>query len=236
MTVLKVKGVTYKKGWKPILTDLSFQLDEGKFVGLLGQNGVGKTTLMRLVAGLDHLTKGEISINGKSDLVSLKEQVSYTGNFFGFNKNMKIGQIVNFYQDVYPDFDRERYDQITAFLQLNEKDHLENFSKGLKEQLILALTLSRRVPLYLLDDPFSGIDLIHRKKIMESILKWTDEKSTVIISDHYVEAISPILDGVIVITNEAFIPYLSTEEIREEKTMSIEEYFVQVVENSKEKK
>ncbi len=232
MSLLEVKDVHYKKNFKPILTDIHFELEEGQFVGLLGQNGAGKTTLMRLIAGLAHLKEGEIAINGKSDVVSLKAQVSYTGNFSGFDKGMKIDQVVNFYQDVYPNFERERYDQIADFLKIDPKNKLESLSKGMKEQLILALTLSRRVPLYLLDEPFSGIDIIHRQKIMESILKWMDEKATVIISDHYVEAISPILDGVMVIHNHQLTPYLSTEIIREERGLSVEEYFTQVIEGS----
>jgi ABC-2 type transport system ATP-binding protein len=98
-------------------------------------------------------------------------------------------------------------------------------SKGTREKLIIALTLSRKVALYLLDEPFSGIDSMSRKKIINSIIKWTPAEATLLISDHYVTEIAPILDEIVVVKDQTIIVHQGADEIRDEHGMELEDYY-----------
>ena len=143
----------------------------------------------------------------------------------GFPLSTKIEKIEKFYDTVYPDFDDKRFNELLDFLKLDKTAKISAISKGNKEKLVIALTLSRQVPLYLLDEPFDGIDSMSRKQIINSIIKWKPEHSTIVISDHYVSEISTLLDEIVVIKDETINCHVQTDTIREDKGMEIEDFY-----------
>lgn len=230
--LLKIENLNYKKNNKAILKDVNLQLDGGKIVGLLGENGAGKTTLMRLIAGVNSLPEGVITVNGATKKCDIKLNVSLSDQLGGFGRNIKIGDVVRFYQNVYPDFSEPKYIDIAQFLELNESKRLSALSTGTKGKLIIALALARKTKLYLLDEPLSGIDSMSRKKIISSIIRWKDDDSTIIISDHYVTEIASLLDDVIIIKDQTIYQVSSVEAIQEKYHLGVEEYYEQVYEGS----
>ena len=143
----------------------------------------------------------------------------------GFSANTKVERVVNFYRTVYPDFDGQRFEELVTFLQIDTTLKLSALSKGMKEKVIIALTLARQTQLYLLDEPFSGIDSMSRKKIISSILKWKPTDATMVISDHYVSEIAPILDEVVIVKDQAIYAHKLSDEIREDYGIGIEAYY-----------
>jgi len=224
MTALTIKDLRYKHNQHLILHDVQLELAPGKIIGLLGENGAGKTTLMRLITG-SAKGKGTIEVNGATTAVIRKQQVSFTDHLNGFNSGIKLQQIVKFYQSVYPDFNSDRYQELSTFLNLDGQQKLAALSKGTREKLIIALTLSRQVALYLLDEPFSGIDSMSRKKIINSIIKWTPDNATLLISDHYVTEIAPILDEIVVVKDQTVSVHKGADEIRDQQGMELEDYY-----------
>ncbi|MQS89603.1 ABC transporter ATP-binding protein [Companilactobacillus mishanensis] len=222
--VMKIENLNYSHNLVKILNDVNLKVESGKIIGLLGENGAGKTTLMRLITGNAHGT-GAIEVSGTFQAKDRKAHVSFTDHLNGFPAGMKIGKIVDFYRTVYDDFDDKRCDDLMKFLNLDKTMKVSALSKGNKEKLIIALTLSRQVELYLLDEPFSGIDSMSRKKIINSIIQWKPEHATILVSDHYVSEIAPILDEIIVIKNETIACQKQTDEIRENKGMSVESFY-----------
>ncbi|MFT8767443.1 MAG: ABC transporter ATP-binding protein, partial [Lentilactobacillus hilgardii] len=204
----------------------------GKIVGLLGENGAGKTTLMRLIAGVAKGYQGQISVVDESKIAAKKAIVSFSEQLSGFNQNMKIERIVRFYEDVYPDFSEDKYNQMAGFLQINEDQKLSQLSKGMREKLIIGLALSRRAKVYLLDEPFGGIDSMSRKKIINSIIRWKPDNATILVSDHYVSEIASVLDEIVIIKDKTVFAQKSTEEIREKFGEGIEEYYEKVYEGT----
>ncbi|RMC39975.1 MULTISPECIES: ABC transporter ATP-binding protein [unclassified Lactobacillus] len=222
--LLEIKDLTYKKNQKIILDKINLELQPGKIVALLGENGAGKTTLMRIIAGMAKNYQGSVTLLNETKEAMRKAHLSFTDGLTGFGESTKIQDIVHFYQVIYTDFDDEQFNQLRSFMKLDLNMRLSHLSKGMREKLIIALTFSRKADLYLLDEPFSGIDAMARKKIINSIILWKADQATILISDHFVNEIATMLDEVVVIKDKTVLTHQSTEAIRA-NNLSIEEYY-----------
>ncbi|MBC6360944.1 ABC transporter ATP-binding protein [Lactobacillus apis] len=222
--LLEIENLTYRKNLKVILKDINLNLKHGKIVALLGENGAGKTTLMRIIAGINKNFRGMVAIDGVQSVADRKRVISFSDSLSGFKESTKVAKIINFYEYLYDDFDKDKFKQLQKFMRLNENLRLSEMSKGMREKLIIALTFSRQAELYLLDEPFSGIDAMARKKIISSIILWKADEATILISDHFVNEIASMLDEVVVVKDKTIYCHKSTEEIRE-SNQSIEEFY-----------
>lgn len=230
--ILEVNDLSYKKNNKTILANINLSVDNGKIIGLLGENGVGKTTLMRLIAGVNSIREGVITVNGATKKSEIKQYVSLSDQLAGFNKSTRISEIVRFYENVYPDFSVKKYQEIAEYLGLDKTKRLSSLSTGTLGKLVISLTISRETKLYLLDEPLSGIDSMSRKKIISSIIRWKSDESTIIISDHYVTEIASLLDDVVIMKDKTIYEVDSVESIQEKHHLGIEEYYEQIYEGS----
>jgi len=146
--VLTIENLNYKRNLKVILHDVNLTLAQGKIVGLLGENGAGKTTLMRLITG-SAKGSGHIAVRDLEKTVDRKRHVSFSEQLKGFADGTRIDRVVDYYRLVYPDFDGQRFEELVTFLQIDTSLKLSALSKGMKEKVVIALTLSRQVDLYL---------------------------------------------------------------------------------------
>ena len=222
--LLEIRDLTYKKNLKTILDNINLNLQPGKIVALLGENGAGKTTLMRIISGMAKNYHGTVTISGESNVAERKAHLSFTDGLSGFANSTKIKEIVKFYKIIYQDFDQNQFEQLRQFMKLDSEMRLSEMSKGMREKLIIALAFSRKADLYLLDEPFSGIDAMARKKIINSIILWKPENSTILVSDHFVNEIASMLDEIVIIKDKTIYTHKSTEEIREHHK-SVEDYY-----------
>ncbi|KJY61434.1 ABC transporter ATP-binding protein [Lactobacillus apis] len=222
--LLEIENLTYRKNLKVILKDINLNLKHGKIVALLGENGAGKTTLMRIIAGINKNFLGMVAVDGAQPVEDRKRLISFSDSLSGFKESTKVAKIISFYEYLYDDFDKNKFEQLQKFMRLNEDLRLSQMSKGMREKLIIALTFSRQAELYLLDEPFSGIDAMARKKIISSIILWKADEATILISDHFVNEIASMLDEVVVVKDKTIYCHKSTEEIRE-SNQSIEEFY-----------
>lgn len=222
--LIEIKNLSYKKNQKEILKDVNLTLSSGKIVALLGENGAGKTTLMRIIAGVAKNYKGTVSVAGATKEAERKSKLSFTDGLSGFSDSTKIADIVSFYENVFRDFNSEDFDELRKFMHLDPEMKLSQLSRGMREKLIIALAFARKADLYLLDEPFGGIDAMARKKIINSIILWKSDESTILISDHFVNEISALLDEVVVVKDHTIFAHKSADKIRENHK-SIEEYY-----------
>ncbi|MBW8013522.1 ABC transporter ATP-binding protein [Lactobacillus helveticus] len=222
--LLTVKDLTYRKNQKTILKDANLNLSSGKIVALLGENGAGKTTLMRIIAGVAKNYKGEVNLEGTTKEAARKAKLSFTDGLTGFSDSTKIKDVVKFYATIFQDFDENEFDELRKFMKLDNDMKLSQLSRGMREKLIIALTFARKADLYLLDEPFGGIDAMARKKIINSIILWKDEKATILISDHFVNEISSLLDEVVIVKDYTILEHKSADDIRQNHE-TIEEYY-----------
>ena len=166
---------------KKALDKVDMNIEKGKIYGILGPNGGGKSTFLKIAAGLLKPSQGEITIDNEEPGVYTKSIVSYLPETNYLYKWMKIKDALNFFKDLYTDFDIERARESLKFMELEEGGKVTSLSKGMMGRLKLTLALSRKAKLYLLDEPLNGIDPISREKIITSILDSYSEKSSILI-------------------------------------------------------
>ncbi len=228
MSVLECKGLTKQYGRTLALDDVSFTLEEGRIVGLLGPNGSGKTTFIKLCNGLLTPSSGELRICGYAPGKESKALVSYLPDRPYLPNWMDVTQALEMYEDFYADFDRKRALEMLAHLGIVEKQRIRQMSKGTKEKVQLILVMSRAAKLYLLDEPIGGVDPATRDYILKTIITNYEPQSTVVISTHLIADVEQALDQVIFIDHGRIVLQSDTDLIRAEKGMSVDALFREV--------
>ena len=226
MLEIKNLSIAYKN--KLVLDKLNLYFKKGEIVGLLGPNGSGKTTLLRILAGLEKNYKGEVKIGGENPDYLTKSFVSYQPDHLPLDKSYNLIQISNLYDEFFEDFSKEKFEKIIRDFKLDMKMKIKNMSKGMKDKVQIALSLSRKSDLYLLDEPMSGIDPASRRKIMDVIIDNFDSEGLMIISTHLISQIERLLDEVVFISDGKIILEENIDDLREKHKMGVEEYFEEV--------
>ncbi len=225
MELLEIKHVCKSFGRKEILKDVNLTVSGGKIVGLLGKNGVGKTTLIKLINDLLVPTSGEILVNGNPIGVQSKKVISYLPERTYLNKSMKVSEALSMFSDFYEDFDREKAEKLLKDLNLDPNMTLSKMSKGMQEKVQLVLVISRKADLYILDEPLGGVDPATRDYILDTILNNFNENASVLISTHLIADIERILDEVIFIDDGRIVLQSETDVLRQKENGSIDEIF-----------
>lgn len=229
MSVLfECKDLKKKYGKKEALKGISLQIESGQIVGLLGPNGSGKTTMIKLANGLLTPSSGDITINKNKIGVETKKRVSYLPERTYLNNWMKVREMINYFSDFYEDFDSERAYDMLSKLNINPNDKLKTMSKGTKEKVQLILVMSRNADVYFLDEPIGGVDPAARDYILNTIITNYNPESTVIISTHLISDIKKVLDDVVMIKDGELVMHKSVDDIREEYGKSVDEVFREV--------
>lgn len=214
---------------KPVLDKFNFELQSGKIVGLLGPNGCGKSTLMKLICGILVADSGEILICGESRSEATNSYISYLPERTYFSSWMVVDELIEYFREFYSDFDAELARKMMSDLGIDTAAKLKTLSKGTKEKVQLIMVMARRARLYLLDEPIAGVDPAARDYILQTIIGNYNPSATVVITTHLIHDIEPILDEF------AFMGYggqilLSgvADEVRAEHGKSLDELFREV--------
>lgn len=223
--LLQLHHLSKSYGKHQALKDLTLTIEPGKIIGLLGPNGSGKTTLIKLINGLLQPTSGEILIAGQRPSAATKALVSYLPDATYLRDNMKVSDLLDFFQDFYPDFDHGRAITLLADLDIDPTSILKNLSKGNKEKVQLILVMSRQAKLYVLDEPIGGVDPAARDYILRTIINNYSPESSVIISTHLISDVEQIFDDVIFIKKGELVLQGNTDDLRFEHGKSIDALF-----------
>lgn len=227
MSKISIKNLNMRYRRK-VLDNLDLELDSGQIVGLVGPNGTGKSTLLRILAGLEKTYKGEILINGKKPDYNTYKEISYQADKFTLDEKISVKEVVKTYKKFFEDFDEDKFYKLFNEFKLPADSKVSEMSKGMREKLQIALSLSRKTGIYLLDEPISGVDPSARKAIINIILNNFEEDSLLIISTHLISQIEPLLDRVLFLSEGKIYLNKTVDEIRSENNMGIEEYFTEV--------
>ncbi|MBU3128927.1 ABC transporter ATP-binding protein [Clostridium tagluense] len=226
--ILKSEGICKSYLNKKALRGVDLEIMPGKIVGLLGPNGSGKTTFLKIAAGILHASSGEMLIDGQKPSVYTKSIVSYLPDNEYLLKWMKVKDAVRYFKDFYSDFDEKKAKEMLLFMKLDENSSVKSLSKGMKEKLKLTLVLSRAAKLYILDEPLGGVDPTTREQILNAIVNNFTENSSMIITTHLVNDIERIFDDVAFISDGKVVLQGNAEELRLDKKKSIDELYREV--------
>ena len=225
MELVECKNLCKEFGTKKVLKNINLKIPKGKIIGLLGKNGTGKTTFIKLINDLLTPTSGEVLINGQKPGVASKKVISYLPERTYLDKNMTVKQAVNYFEEFYDNFDKQKAIELLKDLNLEVNQKIANMSKGMQEKLQLILVMSRKAQLYILDEPLGGVDPATRDYILDTILSNFSEGASVMISTHLIADIERILDEVIFINEGEIILHSSADELRNKEKASIDEIF-----------
>lgn len=225
MNLVECVHLNKQFGQKKVLKDINLIIPRGKIIGLLGKNGTGKTTLIKLINDLLTPSSGKVLINGKEVGIDSKKVISYLPERTYLDKNMTIKEIITFFSEFYDDFDKKKAKKLFKDLDLDLEQKLAKMSKGMQEKVQLVLVMSRKAELYILDEPLGGVDPATRDYILDTILTNFNEGASVIISTHLIQDIERILDEVIFIDKGKIILTSDCDSLREKENASIDEVF-----------
>ncbi|WP_312634223.1 ABC transporter ATP-binding protein [Oscillibacter sp.] len=228
MAIFECNELTKSYGRASALDHLSLTVEPGHIVGLLGPNGSGKTTLIKLANGLLTPDSGAVLVDGMAPGTSTHAIVSYLPERTCIPLWMSTRKLLDFYQDFYADFRRERAEEMLTHLNIRMDQTIRQMSKGTREKVQLIMVMSRAAKLYLLDEPIGGVDPATRDYILNTIIGNYDPEAAVIISTHLIADVEQVLDEVIFINQGQVVLQSSVDQIREEKGMSVDTLFREV--------
>lgn len=223
--VIDVRGLRKSYGRMAAVDGLDLELGAGKIVGLLGENGCGKTTFMKVLAGLVSDFDGEVRICGHEPGPASKSLVSFLPDVSFLSDGLRVRACLSMYGDFFPDFDAAKARDLIRFFGLDEAMRLKAMSKGMREKVQIALAMSRDARLFLLDEPISGVDPAARQVILDGILRTLDEDSLLLIATHLVHDLEPILDGVVMMRHGRVLLSGDADDLRSEHGSSLDELF-----------
>ncbi len=228
MSLLECNGLTKCYSGKKALNNVNLKLEPGRIIGLLGPNGSGKSTFIKLCAGLLTPNAGEVRILGLPIGPETKGMVAYLPERTYLSKWETVREIVDFFDEMYDNFQKDKAYQMLQDLNINPEDKLKTMSKGTKEKVQLILVMSRKADLYLLDEPMGGVDPAARDYILDTIITNYNQEGSILISTHLISDIENILDDVIMIKEGNVVCYDSADNIRMNYEKSLDQVFREV--------
>ncbi len=226
--ILECSNLSKRFGSVNALSGVNLTIEPGRIVGLLGPNGSGKTTLIKLTNGLLTPSEGEIRILGELPGKLSHSMVSYLPERTSIPLWMTVDQLLDFYSDFYPDFDRTVAVGMLENLGIRGNQKIKEQSKGTREKVQLTMVMSRHAKLYLLDEPIGGVDPAARDYILNTIISNYNPEASVIISTHLIADVEQVLDEVVFIRQGAILLQSTVDEIREDKGKSVDALFREV--------
>ena len=230
-SILEVSGLQKSFGGLNALNGVNLSVPEGQIVGLLGPNASGKTTLLKTVAGLLPPSAGAVRYPGDAAPgPEARKTIGFCPDQMAFSRRMRVRDAFTFYREMYIDYVQARADQLLGILELRPvwDTHIHKLSKGMRERLVLGLTLARETKLYLLDEPLDGIDPVGKTRIIDAILALKPENASVLISTHMVKDIERIFDSVYFLSRGQIVFSGACDAMREERGQTVEQVYLEV--------
>ena len=215
-------------GRKAVLHGVNLKVESGRIMGLLGPNGSGKTTFLKLIAGLLKPSGGSFRVCGEEFGIATKKIVSFLPDKNVVYSWMSSENAIGFYADFFEDFDKAKAFEMLKFMKLDPKQSVGTMSKGMIEKLNLTLTSSRQSKLYILDEPLGGTDPVAREQIIKTIIKTWSEESAILITTHLVSDIEHVFNDVAFLKDGEIVLEGDAEDLRSTRGKSIYQIYLEV--------
>lgn len=229
--MLESIGITKNFGRKTAVDNVSLKLEPGKIYAMLGPNGSGKTTWMKMAAGLVKPTSGQILYRGKQIGVESKKEIAYMSTEPYFYSWMTVKDVGKYYKDFFEDFSMEQYHRLLGRMQLSEDMKTKALSSGMMAKLKIAVTMARQSKVILLDEPLNGIDLLARDEIMKSVCEAAEPDKILMLSTHLVDELEEMVDSAVFMKESHLIEVCEVEELKTRQGKSIVDRYREIYGN-----
>lgn len=179
--------------------NVNMTINRGSIYGLIGSNGAGKTTIIKLLAGIYKQDSGKVLLEGAPifENQALKEKIFFISDQPYFFPQYTVKQMAKFYKSIYPSWNEERFLKLAEVFDFSMNKKLQTFSKGIQRQAAFWLALSTMPELMILDEPMDGLDPVARKKVKNLLIQdVADREMTILISSHNLREIEDICDHI----------------------------------------
>ncbi len=229
--VVVLENIEKRYGFVKALKQINLTVEEGKIIGLLGHNGSGKTTMMKIIAGLKYPTTGKVQVFGMKPSAKTKKRIYFASEINIYYEWMTLAELLRFVKSFHQDLDLAKAAELLNFMNLTDTQKIGTLSRGQKARLKLVVGLARQADLMLLDEPLAGIDPPSRTKILKALVgDWRKPEQTVVITTHEVKEAEPIFDHVIFLREGQKVLEGDAETLRGERGCSMVELFEEVLE------
>jgi len=219
--MIEIKNLYKGYGQNPVLKDLSLQVEKGSIHGLIGRNGSGKTTLIKCLTRIYQQDRGSIRVCGEEiyDNPNIKSRIGYVADRNEYFPNYRIYEMVDLYEELYPGFVREDFNDYNEAMDLDDRMLIKQLSKGQKMRLAIILNLSIHPDVLILDEPTEGLDVIAKRQVMDFIIQEVEEREmTVFITSHHLEELENFCDSITMIQDGKITGHGSVDEMKETVT------------------
>ena len=201
--MIKANNLTKKFGENKALDSVTFEIPEGSIYGLVGSNGSGKSTFMRLISGVYMADGGEILVDNQNpfDNSRIKSKICYLPDTPYFIHQSNLNEMMRYYKMLYKDFDIDRFEQLLKIFPLDRRARISTMSKGMQRQAALILAISTKPKYLLLDEAFDGLDPIMRKVLKSLLAEGVSDGMTAIIASHNLRDLDELCDTVGILHN-----------------------------------
>jgi ABC-2 type transport system ATP-binding protein len=230
---IAVEGLSKRFGRRLAVENLTFNVPEGSVCGFLGRNGAGKSTAIRMMMNLLDPTAGRVTLLGfdsRRDHQALMRRVGYVSESPVLYEWMKVKELARFTAAFYPHWNHGRVDELFDRFAIDREQKIRHLSRGTQAQLALTLALGGDPELLILDEPATGLDVLVRRDILESIIQLIQrEGRTVLFSSHLLHEVERVADQVVILDNGRLVQAGSMEALKRSTGLSLEESFVEAV-------
>ncbi|MDR2752776.1 MAG: ABC transporter ATP-binding protein [Oscillospiraceae bacterium] len=211
--IIQLKQLTKAYGSKVVLENIDLAIPGGSIIGLMGPNGCGKTSLMKILSGMINDYQGIVRIDGQPVGAYSKSITAYLPDKSYLPAWMNCKQCIRYMADFYHNFDIDKAFKMLKSFQLEPTQRVKTMSKGMIEKLLLLLTMCRNAKLYVLDEPLGGVDPSARQFIMDTILNNRPEGSSILLSTHMIYDMERVFDLVLMIGRKQVLLYDTVENL-----------------------
>ena len=215
--MITIKDLGFAYGDKAVLKNISMDLEEGRIYGLLGENGVGKTTLLTLLCGLKKPQLGSIDTDGKNPY---DREPSLLSNQYYLSDevpamNMKASDYAKNYGKFWEGFDMDKFMEVMAVLENDPQQKMTHMSFGQLKKTYIAFALACNTKYLFMDEPTNGLDIPSKAQFRKAVMKYTREDSVILISTHQVRDLENIIDPIIILDKKDVLLNATVQEINE---------------------
>ena len=221
--MIEVVGVKKKFRRKKVLENITFNVKKGEITALLGLNGVGKSTLLKIIMGLVKQDEGEALFNGEKLNYKTYENIAFVPDVLNTYGDMKIKDAFEYMSMMYEKWDMDKAYEMLKDFKLTDDLKINKLSKGNIARVKLILGFARHPEYLLLDEPFSGIDIFTREKFIESLIGYMDNDIGILLTTHELKEVENIVDKVVFLSDGNIKIEFYVEDVRENEGLSMVE-------------